>query len=279
MSPNKKNMNKEADIRWLVLGATIGLVFAAWGILRQSSAPTELPDDAVASVNDILISRDLFERALDRVASPGSAEVRRIILTRLVEDELLVQRGVELGMTASDAEVRAAVVNSLVASVTAEADASNPDDDVLLQYLADNADRFSYTSRLSVDAWQTEDEPVAQEFVSALRAGNADPGVSGIEALADVPDGLVPTETLREYLGPAITAAAADMPEGSSAVFARRGRWLVVRVNAKERGVISDLDPVRNRVLLDYRRNLAERMLSDYIDGLRQRADVTVIEP
>ncbi len=272
-------MHKEADIRWLVLGAALGLAVAAWGILRQSSAPTELPADAVASVNDLLISRDLYERALGRVASPDSAQVRAAILTRLVEDELLVQRGVELGMTESDAEVRAAIVNSLVASVTAEADASNPDDEVLLQYLADNADRFSYTSRLSVDAWQTEEEPVAQAFVSALRAGDADPGVSGIESLADIPDGLVPTETLREHLGPAITAAAADMPEGSSAVFARRGRWLVVRVDARERGVITDLDPVRNRVLLDYRRNLAERMLSDYIDGLRQRADVTVIQP
>jgi len=272
-------MNKEADLRWLVLGALIGLIVAAWGILRQTNAPAALPEDAVASVNDLLISRDSYEQALGRVTTPDSPETRGAILARLVEEELLVQRGIELGMTESDTEIRAAIINSLIASVTAEADAADPGDDELLQYLTDNADRFSYTARLSVDAWQTDDEPVAQTLVGALRGRDDSPVPEGIEPLPDLPAGLVPTESLRDFLGPAITAAAADMQPGSSAVFARRGRWLVVRVNEKERGIISDLDPVRNRVLLEYRRNLADRMLSDYIDGLRQRADIRVNEP
>ena len=76
----------------------------------------------------------------------------------------------------------------------------------------------------------------------------------------------------------AITAAAAEMPSGSSAVYARRGRWLVVRINERELATISDVAPVRNRVLLDYRRNMADTMLLTYIDNLRQRADISVIE-
>ena len=94
-----------------------------------------------------------------------------------------------------------------------------------------------------------------------------------------MPASLTPTESLREFLGPAITAAAAEMPKGSSAVFARRGRWLVIRVNEKESAVIADLDPIRNRVLLDYRRMLADQMLTDYLNGLRQRADIRVSQP
>ena len=276
---NNKNMDKEADIRWLVVGAAIGLTAAAWGILRQSTAPADLPDSAVASVNETLIARDIYERALTRVTTPESQDTRAAILNRLVEDELLVQRGVELGMTESDSEVRAAIVNSMVASVTAEADAANPEDDVLLQYLADNQARFSYTAALSVDAWQTNDEPVAQDFVTRLRADEDVTAFESIETIPDMPTGLAPTESLRDFQGPAITAAAAEMPIGSSAVFARRGRWLVVRVNEKENAVISDLDPIRNRVLLDYRRNLADQMLTDYLDGLRQRADIRVIQP
>ena len=272
-------MEREADIRWLVAGAAIGLVAAAWGILRQSAAPTDLPDTAVAQVNETLIARDIYERALTRVTTPDSQQTRAAILNRLVEDELLVQRGVELGMTESDFEVRAAIVNSMVASVTAEADAANPDDEVLLQYLADNQRKFSYTASLSVDAWQTDDEPVAQEFVTRLRAGEDITAIENIGTIPEVPAGLAPTESLREFLGPAITAAAAEMPEGSSAVFARRGRWLVIRVNKKESAVIADLDPIRNRVLLDYRRTLADQMLTDYLDGLRQRADIRVIQP
>ena len=89
----------------------------------------------------------------------------------------------------------------------------------------------------------------------------------------------MPLETLRDYVGPGIAAAAAEMPAGSSAVFARRGRWLVVQVLEKEVSAVTDLGSIRNRVLLDYRRTLADEMLRNYIDNLRQRADVVVTEP
>ena len=268
-------MKNHADIRWLAVGALAGLAAAAVGILRQSPAGTNLPDDAIASVNDVLIGRDVYERARERV---GDVD-RAALIGRLVDDELLVQRGVELGMTESATEVRAAIVNALVASVTAEADAANPDDAVLLGYLADNADRFSYTAALSVEAWQTDVEPVAQAFVDTLRAGGEAATSEDIRALPGLPAGLAPLEVLRDHLGPAITAAAAEMPDGASAVFARRGSWLVVRVLARETARVEDLSSIRNRVLLDYRRHLAERMLGDYLDGLRERADVRIAAP
>ena len=273
-------MNKNTDIRWLAVGAFVGLTAAAFGILRQSSAVTDLPETAVASVNDVFIGRDRFNGALARLRTddPGDAE-KAAILARLVEEELMVQRGVELGMTESDTEVRNAILNSLVASVTAEADAAAPTDDELNEYLANNAERFSYTASLSVQAWETDDEPVAQQFISALRMTGSPPTIDGIRSLPDLPTALLPADELRTYLGPAITAAAAEMPNGSSAVFARRGRWLVVQVIDKERGYVTDLNSVRNRVLLDYRRTLADEMLAQYIDGLRQRADVTVAIP
>ncbi len=270
-------MNKTTDIRWLAVGALAGLIAAGYGLLRQSSSGADLPEIAVASVNDVVISHDLFERALMRAgAQSASRNNRAQILQRLIDDELLVQRGVELGMTESDTEVRNAIVNSLIASVTAEADAASPSEEDLQQYLADNAERFSYTSNISVQAWETEIEPVAQEFIAGLRAGDAAPALENIRPMPDLPPGMLSADMLANYLGPAITAAAAEMPAGSSAVFARRGRWLVVLVNAKERAYVTELDSIRNRVLINYRRNLADVMLQRYIDNLRDRAEIRV---
>jgi hypothetical protein len=266
-----------ADIRWLALGAVLGLSAAAYGILRQSDSASPLPDQAIASVNGVIIGRDVYDRSLERMGAENADAAR--LLERLIADELLVQRGVDLGMTESDSEVRNAIVNSLIASVTAEADAASPDDAILEKYLADNAARFSFTSRLHVEAWQTEVEPVAQEFVAALRAGAAPDRTGVIQPMPDLPDGQMAIDMLRNYLGPAITAAAADMPEGSSAVFARRGRWLVIRVVAKERMAVTDLEGIRNRVLLDYRRNLADELLADYVERLRNRAEIRTRMP
>ena len=268
------------DIRWLVAGALAGLLAAGFGILRQADSGTELPANAVARVNDQVIGRDNYDRALARLGTNStSGDETAWVLQRLVEDELLVQRGLELGMAQSESAVRNAIIDSLIASVTGEADAASPGDEELQQYLADNADRFSYTASLSVAAWQTNDDAIAQSFVTELRNGSNVTASDAIDPVPDLPPGLMPVELLRDYLGPGVAAAAAEMPVGSSAVFARRGRWLVVQVLEKKSAVVTDLGTIRNRVLLDYRRNLADKTLQDYLDDLRRRADVVVVQP
>lgn len=268
------------DTRWLLVGASAGLIAAAFGILRQADSGNELPTGALAKVNDQIITRDQYERTVARMAGErATGGDDAWVLQRLVEDELLVQRGLELGMAQSDTAVRTAIINSLIASVTAEADAASPPNEELERYLAANADRFSYVAKISVAAWQSEEEDVAQSFITALRNGRSIVSSGAIGPLPGLPEGLAPVEVLRDHLGPGITAAAADMPLGSSAVFARRGRWLVVQVLEKESAVITDLDAIRNRVLLDYRRSLAETTLRDYLDDLRRRADVLVTLP
>jgi len=268
------------DIRWLVAGALAGLLAAAFGILRQADSGNVLPANALARVNERIITRDNYDRALARLGTNSTSDdAGAWVLQRLVDDELLVQRGLELGMAQSDSAVRNAIIDSLIASVTAEADAASPGDEELQQYLSENADRFSFVASLSVAAWRTNDEAVAQSFVNALRNDSNTTTSDTIGPIPDLPPSLMPVEVLRDFLGPGITAAAADMPVGSSAVFARRGRWLVVQVLEKESAVVTDLSAIRNRVLLDYRRSLADRTLRDYIDDLRRRADVDVVQP
>ena len=269
-----------SDLRWLALGALGGLLLAAWGMLRQTDVGMDLPSSAIASVNDVMISRDSFERARERLGALGEGtDAGAELLQRLIDDELLVQRGVELGMTETDPAVRAAIINSIVASVTAEADAADPTDEELNKYLETNPERFSYTSKLHVETWETEREELAQELVSALRNGGSLPEVPDIAPMPDLPPGLLETDMLRNYLGPAITAAAADMPEGSSAVFARRGRWLVIRVVARERQAVANVEAIRSRVLMDYRRQLAAGLLENYLENLRERAKVSLTMP
>lgn len=280
MSGAKKENSRIPEVRWLLAGAFAGLLAAAFGILRQADSGNELPENALARVNDQIISRDNYDRELARMGNGSrSASDNAWLLQRLVDDELLVQRGLELGMAQSDKSVRDAILNSLIASVTAEADAASPSDDELEQYLAENSDRFSYVASVAVAAWQSDDEEAAQTFVTALRDDGRVLVSDTIGPVPGLPAGLQAVERLRDYLGPGITAAAADMPVGSSAVFARRGRWLVVQVLDKESAVVTDLDLIRNRVLLDYRRNLAERTLRDYLGDLRRRADVVVVQP
>ena len=113
---------RETDLRLLALGALIGLVIAGFGILRQAPEGSALPDDALARVNDTLISGTCTSEPSRGCRAWLTPVVTADILQMLIDDELLVQRGIELGMMSSDLAVRQAVIDSLVASITAEAD-------------------------------------------------------------------------------------------------------------------------------------------------------------
>ena len=268
-------------LRWLAVGAVAGLLAAAYGLLDRAARDAGLPDGSVARINDTLVSRERFDRALDQlVASYGRAlspEDRARVLTQMIEEELLVQRGIELGMATSETTVRSAIVQSLVASITAEADAADPGDDELERFLADNAERYTYAAALTVDAWIADDEWLAQDVVNRLRVDATFTPPDAVRAVPGLPTGPVPLERLRMFLGPAITAAAADMPVGSSAVYARQGRWYIIRVVGREDTAVAELDAVRSQVLIDYRRALADAGLRDYLDRLRRAADVAIL--
>lgn len=274
-----------ASIWWPAIGCAIGLAVAAYGMLERAPNAGALPEDAVARVNERLIGVDHYRRTVERLETAAGRELapedRARVLTQMVEEELLVQRGLELGLTASEATVRAALVQSLVASVTAEADAADPGDAELARFLADNAADYTYASASRVAAWIADDEWLAQDFAARLRealeVGDEPP--EGVRAVPGLPTTAAPPERLRMFLGPAITAAATEMPPQSVAVYARQGRWYIVFVQEHETETRAELAAIRSQVLLDYRQALAERALRDYVDGLRESADIVVIAP
>jgi len=279
--------DNQPALRWLVLGALAGLGAAAYGLLEQGDAADEaLPDSAIARVNDVVISEQQLDRSITELETTYqrelSAEDRARVLQQMIEEELLVQRGIDLGMPNTESTVRAAITQSMIASVTAEADAADPDDATLERFLEEHADRYTYASAMRIDAWVTDDEQTARNFLGTLSDGAGeivDGASSNLQRVPGLPEGSAPIERLRMFLGPAIAAAAADMPVGTSAVFARQGRWYVVRVAVREQSARADLDTVRSQVLLDYRRSLADQRLRAYVDDLRRRADVVVALP
>ena len=283
MSNREQTKSSSTTLWWPAAGAALGLVAAAFGLLERTP-PEGLPESAIARINETLIGIDHYERTVQRLetlrGAPLSGEDRQRVLQQLVEEELLVQRGVDLGLPQSEATVRTAIVQSLVASVTAEADAANPSDEELGQFLDQHADRYTYASATEVAAWVTDDERLAQQFSATVRnLGTSQEPPDGVRAVPGIPDSPLPLARLRMFLGPAIAAAVSEMPVASTNVYARQGRWYVVSVVEHADSVRADLAAVRSQVLVDYRKDLADRALSSYLQRLLQDADVVTAAP
>ena len=94
-------------MRLLLLGATIGLVAAGVGLLQQGEDTESVPENALARINDSIIYPETFSRAANRlgVSVELGTENGSAFLQQLIDDELLVQRGEELGITRIDLTV------------------------------------------------------------------------------------------------------------------------------------------------------------------------------
>jgi len=280
---------------WLLAGAALGLALSAWGLVGSRGAdhvPGEgaLEEDEAARVGDRAIRRVDYERVLAGVArdlrAPLDDAGRRRVLERMIDEELLVQQALALGLAAVDRRVRGELVSSLVDSVVAEADAEPPTTAEVEAHYAANRDFFARPGRLRVEALAFGDggaragsalerataaraRLVAGENVRTVEATLADPPV------APVPDALLPSAKLRDYLGPAVLEAALALEPGVwSEPIPSTGGLSLVRVREREAADVPPLAEVEALVRRDLVRRRGDDALRRYLDTLRERTPV-----
>ncbi len=278
---------------WLALGAAAGVVCAAIGLLRSGESAGGLPANAAASVNGTVIRLEAYDRAARALAAdrrdPIGPEERRHVLDRLLDEELLVQRGLELGLARHDRRVRGDIVSAVIELVVSQADDEEPTDAEVRAFYEENRDYFAHTERLQVAQvlvrgapLRSEDEAKsrADEVARRLRTGEAFERVD--EALGDlqvapVPRDLLPIAKLREYLGPTAARAAQDLDVGAASDAQRSATgYHVLQLQDRAPGFAPALAEVEEEVRAELRRRASERALRGYLDDLRQRADVRV---
>jgi hypothetical protein len=277
-------------VLWLAVGAAAGIACAAIGLLLSGSRDRALPATAAASVNGTVIRLEEYDRAVAAFASDrrepiGSAE-RQHVLDRMIEEELLVQRGLELGLARSDRRVRGDIVSAVIELIVSQANAEPSDGDVR-KFYEENRDYFTHTERLlvqdvfvSAEPQRSEDEARAraEQAAQRLRAGDPFERVQqelGDSEVAPVPRDLLPVAKLREYLGPTAARAAEALDVGGTSDPQRSSSgYHVLVLLDRSPGFAPPLGDVQEEVRGELRRRAGENALRAYLDDLRSRADV-----
>src|SRR5262249_30566505 len=178
-------------------------------------------------VNGVPIRTDEYRRALEGVAGDRrvdpDAALRRHVLDRLIDEELLVQRGLELGLARVDPRVRRELAAAVVAEAVTEGDGGDPTPAELAAFYEAERGFFARGGRLHVRqvfvAAETPDaEGRARLAAQRLRAGEYPAAVRatlGDAEPAPIPDGPLPLAKLAEYLGPTPVRAALALAPGA----------------------------------------------------------------
>lgn len=283
--------------RWLlVAGALAGIALTAWGLVGSGDggAPRE---GAVALVNGQPLPREAFDRFVEAVAAERKTAVlpleeRQRMLDRLIDEELLVQRGLELGLARHDRRVRGDIVSAVIQLVVQQAETSDPSRADLERFYEENRDYFTRTGRVFVrQLWfrtgggRSDEEVLARasEAARRLREGEDFETVKrelADEPVAPLPADFLPAAKLREYVGPTATRAVLDLAPGgvSDPVRGSGGQRVLVLVD-REEGYVPPLDEIQREVEAEWVRRAGEDALRRYLDELRERADLRVADP
>ncbi|HSQ01191.1 MAG TPA: peptidyl-prolyl cis-trans isomerase [Candidatus Dormibacteraeota bacterium] len=274
-------------------GAVLGALLAAAGLTAPGVAT--LPPDVVALVNQSPIRTEDYVRMVEAVAGDRRAPIedadKQRVLDRLIEEELLVQRGLTLDLPRLDRRVRADLTQTVIDGIASQADEREPSDSELQAFYDAHRDIFAGPGRLRVRQVfvrvTTPSDPAAlaraDQAAQRLRAGESIDAVQaalGDPPLAALPDTPLPPTKLRDYLGPTALRTALELDVGEVSDPVRSGTgYHVLQVAERQADTAPTLDEVRPQVVAEFHRQASERALRNYLDELRAGAEVKVREP
>ena len=280
----------------LAAGALVGVVMAASGIVEKSPGASAVPNGAVAVVNGAPIQRIDYQRALAAVAAgrrDGAVDtsLRRHVLERLIDEQLLVQRGLELRLAERDPMARtylsAAVINLVVAR--GEDDLTETSDAELRGFYRDNAAYFRHAGRVSLEqlffrAGSLGHEAARERAHAAAQRLASGASFAELRAGSDAPTVLLPStplrpSKLRDYLGPTLTATAGDLAVGQiSAPVRSTSGYHILRLIEREEASVLPFEQLRPQVLGEYRRREGDRRVRQLLAERRAEAEIAIAE-
>lgn len=271
----------------LAAGALLGVTLAARGVVSREGEATALPPDALASVHGVSVLRSDYARELAAIAGERRDEardpaIRRHVFERLVDEALIVDYGLTLGLPRSEPRVRAELTSAVIDIVLA---GDNPpraplDEATLRRWYDAHAAEFTAGGRIHAArlAFRGDDaEARARECLRRWRAGDALDALR-VGAVADAsppPDFAVATSVLARYVGASMAESLASAPvRGAVGPLAIDGGFAVGFVLARVDAAPQPFEQVRDLVTRELRRRDDDQRLRAWLDARRSEVSI-----
>ncbi len=222
--------------------------------------------------------------------TPLSEAQKREVLDRMIQEAVLIQRGLELGLGDSDPRVRRAIADAMIQSVTAELSSEQVSEKELQSFFTKNRDYFAKSPRIRLQrlAFRSRgagDNPMqrAHRALRRLEEGADFAAVGEEYADPDVvapPDTLLPLPKLAEYIGPQLLEEAEQLEAGAlSAPLKTRSGVFLLWVVEKQPRQYAAFAKVEEEVRREYLRRKGDEALQRYLQGLVKGAKLRIREP
>jgi hypothetical protein len=277
------------------VGAALGLGLASFGLLEDREGSKELPSETAAIVGERSIRRVDYERVLAGVEgdlrNPIDETMRRRVLDRMIDEELLVQRALALGLADIDRRVRGELTSGLMDSIVNEADGQEMSDRQIARHYKENLDFFTRPGRLRghtlfFSARKGDQDPRgsaasrAERALVRLRSGDSEQAVEKELANSQVsplPDTLLPASKVRDYVGPTILQVLLKTETGVWSEPIQSGSGLTIAMpRDRDSAIVPSLEEIESLVRQDLKRRRGDEALRQYLAELKAQTPVAI---
>ena len=284
----------------LIIAILIGVSLIIYELLNESFDQLSLEaSKSVATVNGESITEEQFLKyAINLGANLDSEEdinILELLLERMIEEELLVQRGIELSLHKNDIEVRKTIIQQVIAFIIQVEDAQ-PDEEELINYFQKNINKYKPTELIHVNSIFVESNNegsilLGSEYDFKSQKDLFDKIYSQLNfksfsevknefnqpQIVELPNKTINLKDCRLYLNNKVCneIILLENEEISQPIFYQNG-YFIFQMIEKKRAEIDDnfFEKVRDKVLFDYLNQKDDQKLIDYIKYLKNNADI-----
>ena len=199
----------------------------------------------VAKIDDKYISRSKFERYLSSITNSrrfdNANDDSELVLEKMIDEELLIQRAIDIGMLDNNSQIRSIIIQNMIKSIMSE------------------LETFELIARKLI---------LEGNFIDAQKLARNE--------IIELPNTILPTIKVREYIGPKLTEIALSMKDGEiSEVITELDAFHLIIMIKKIDMSIPDYENVKQQVENEFLKRQGDRLFLDYLESLRSWYDVT----
>jgi hypothetical protein len=276
---------------WLISGALTGCVLSAIQILHDARIPVGFLPGVAARVN----GREIDAASVDRTVAGFDARLRNAepaarkrVVSRMIDEELLVQHALDSGAAETDPEVRAALVRAAITRRNSEISSQSVTDSELDAYYESHRTAYASPASYQVTALYFESRVFPDMREARRRADSALAGVRAGQAVESLlrttdvlpfepPRQVATARTLANYFGSPLIDDLDRLRAGDATEPTAFGRGvLVLYLNRRVERTGPNLQSVHDLVQADALRDKQETALEDLLASLRQSARIDI---
>ena len=270
----------------LGLGLVIGIFLATLTIVEKNNIPDQ---NWAAKIEDQLIPFERYEMQLEGLAndkrSPLTKKDKEFVLERMIEEELLIKRAIDLGMLENNPMARGTIVQQMIKNIISEGSRIEPEEKELIEFFEENIGFFTKANRLRVrQIYFSQDDfgdrvlkEAKNAFTRLLKSETFDQvALSGSNSALKVPDTLMNLSKVREYIGPSLMREAQLLKPGQFSEPKKvAGGYKIIYLVDREDAAQPEYSNIKSSVLSEFSKRRDDQSLRTYLDNLKKWYDVS----